>query len=56
MMHTRIKGKLNKFINKELKYTMKLRDKTLRIFRASHNVEDWDVYERLRNSIKKLQV
>ncbi|CAB3996972.1 Hypothetical predicted protein [Paramuricea clavata] len=50
--HIRIKGRLNQFINKELKCTMKLRDKKLRIFRLSRNAEDWDVYRQLRNSIK----
>ena len=50
--HIRIKGRLNQFINKELKCTMKLRDKKLRMFRLSRNAEDWDVYRQLRNSIK----
>jgi hypothetical protein len=47
--HIRIKGRLTQFINKELKSTMKLTDKKLRIFRLSRNAEDWDDYKQLRN-------
>ncbi|CAB4043286.1 Hypothetical predicted protein, partial [Paramuricea clavata] len=50
--HIRIKGRLNQFINKELKCTMRLKDKKLRIFCLSRKAEDWHVYRQLRNSIK----
>ncbi len=54
MKQTRIKGKLNKFINKDLKYLVKVGDKRLIVFRLSHNAKDWDVYKQVRNSMKTL--
>ena len=48
----RIKGRTNKFINNELKSMMKLRDKSLKVFRLTRKGEDWNVYKQLRNSIK----
>ena len=48
----RIRGRTNKFINNELKSVMKLRDKSLKVFRLSRKDEDWNVYKQLRNFIK----
>ena len=52
MKRVRIKGRTNKFINKDLKNMMKLRDKSLKVFRFSREEEDWNAYMLLRNSIK----
>ncbi len=50
--HTIIKGRSQSFINKDIKLLMNRRDKTLKVFRATHNTEDWVKYKSLRNSVK----
>jgi hypothetical protein len=50
--HIRVKGRPQPFINKDIKLLMKLRDKMLKIFRATHNTEDWVKHKSLRNSVK----
>ena len=47
--NTLIKGRSQSFINKDIKLLMNRRDK---VFRATHNTEDWVKYKSLRNSVK----
>ena len=50
--HITIKGRPRSFINKDIKLLMNRRDKMLKIFRATNNMDDWVKYKNLRNSVK----
>ena len=47
-----IKGRPRSFINKDIKLLMNRRDKMLKVFRATNNMDDWVKYKNLRNSVK----
>ena len=53
MKRVRIKGRTNKFINKELKNMMKLRDRRLKVFRFSRE-EDNTQIEMRKSDAKSL--
>ena len=50
--HITIKGRPHSFINKDIKLLMNRRDKMLKVFRATNNMEDWVKYKNFRNSVK----
>ena len=52
MKYIKIKGRPHKFIGKEIKQLMKVRDRRLKSFRKSKNSEDWNSYKQLRNTAK----
>ena len=52
MKYAKIKGRPHKFIGKEIKELMKIRDRHLESFRKSKNSEDWNRYKQLRNTVK----
>ena len=47
-----IKGRSHKFIGKEIKELMKVRDRHLKSFPKSKNSEDWNSYKQIRNAVK----
>ena len=50
--HITIKGRPRSFINKDIKLLMNRRDKMLKVFRATNNMDDWVKYKNLTNSVK----
>ena len=48
----RIKGRTQSFINEDIKLLTDSRDRMLIIFRATHNTEDWEKYNNMRNLVK----
>jgi hypothetical protein len=52
MKYSKIKGRPHKFIGKEIKQLMKVRDRRLKSFRKSKNSEDWNSFKQLRNAVK----
>jgi hypothetical protein len=52
MKYINIKGRPHKFIGKEIKQLMKVRDRRLKSFRKSKNSEDWNCDKQLRNAVK----
>ena len=52
MKYIKIKGRPYKFIGKEIKQLMKVRDRRLKSFRKSKNPEEWNSYKQLRNAVK----
>ena len=52
MKYSKIKGRPHKFIGKEIKQLMKVRDRRLKSFRKSKNSEDWNSFKQLKNAVK----
>ena len=48
----KIKGRARRFINKDIKQLMNQRDRKLNMVKLLHRIEDWEVYQGLRNSVK----